>query len=358
MAQRLREFIGWWLHELRETGEALLARISPRRVMRTGVILEKAGGSIWSIRGSSREQLATFTADVNGAWLEQLQPPESATLIRGTRTVFALAPEYVLSLELTLPDVVEGDLDAVLALQLERESPMPLSRVYTDRSISERLRQSGRIKVVVLIVQRDLIDRVRGLARAWGVHIVRAGMAGADGTVTGNFLQAPASLARLRLTGLQRRLAVSSAGLAMLCVCVIGAHWIRERIVLGRELARLHAPAIAAEGLAKQLRTTAEPAEALAQLMEQPDAVDVLTALTQDTPKDSWVYDLDISAQWPSTPRVRLTGFTPTATTLVGVLGSSGHFDSVRLVSALSAGLGSGQDQMQLTARWAGRSGQ
>ena len=57
----------------------------------------------------------------------------------------------------------------------------------------------------------------------------------------------------------------------------------------------------------------------------------------------------------PSRPRIKLSGFAPAATILVDLLGSSHQFDMVRLVSAQSAGLGSGLDRLQLSARLASR---
>lgn len=347
----LGELFGWWLRELRETAEDLLARLAPRWVTRTLVILTREGGSVSLVRGAHRECVLTFSNDAAGSWPDELDFTGPAAAVRGTRAVFALSSEDVLTRRLTLPESVERELDQVVGLQLERESPMPLDRVRIDRQISERLRRERLIKVDVSLVHRARVERVRELARKWGVHLVRVGVSTESGDVTGDFLRAPTRLSRLKLTSTDRRLTVSVASLAVVCLGVVAFHWTYERLELGRELERLQAPATTAKGLAKKLETDAAPAEALVNLMTQPDALDALTTLTTEVPKDSWVYDLEVSAQWPQTPRIKLSGFTPAATMLVGLLGAGRRFDDVRLVSAISAGLGSAQDRLQLTAR-------
>lgn len=347
----LGELLGWWLRELRETAEELLGRLAPRLVTRTLVSLRRDGGSVSIVRGSHKECVLTFSNNAAGSWPDALDLTGAAAAVRGTRAVFALSPDFVLTRRLTLPESVERDLDQVVGLQLERESPMPLERVCVDRQIGERLRRERRIRVDVSIIHRARVEQVRELARKWSVQVVRVGVSTGSGDVTGNFLRAPTRLSRLKLTSSERRLAVSAVTLAAVCLAVVGFHWGYERLQLRRELDHLQGPARAAGSLAKKLETDAAPAEALVKLMEQPDALDALTTLTTEIPKDTWVYDLDVSAQWPQTPKIKLSGFTPVATLLVGLLGSGGRFDNVRLVSAMSAGLGSAQDRLQLTAR-------
>ena len=351
---QLGMFASWWLQELREAGEAVLARLVPRLVTRTLVLLEPEGGSVWIVRGAHRERVTSFAPDAAGAWPQELGSPEVVGPLRGTKAVFGFAPQYVLAHKLSLPASVERELDQVVALQLERDCPMPLDQVYVDRTgAGKRSREGTKLEVTVLIVQRERVDRLRDLARVWGLRVGRIGMVCGSGDVIGDFLRTPAALGRLRFTSTDRRLGVVTAILAVGCAALIAFQWGYERVTLGRKLRTLQEPAAAAEKLARQLKRDAAPAEALVSLMRQPDALDVLTTLTQDTPKDTWFYDLDISAQWPQVPRIKLSGFTPVATMLVGALQSRGSLSEVRLVSASSAGLGSGLDRLQLTAQWA-----
>jgi general secretion pathway protein L len=349
----LTALIAWWLQELREMGEAALARLIPRLATRTFVRFEGQSGTLWSLRGSHKECLSTFTCDATGAWPEKLSPPEAAAAVQGTRAIVALAPASVLRQKLTLPVSAERNLDQIIWLQLERESPMPLERVSVDYRTGKRSRTDRTIEIELLIVQRDRIERVRELARAWGLRLMRIGVGVEANGVNGNFLRARDTSGRLQLTRTDSRLTFAAALLTVLYVLLLGVQWGYERFQVGRELQRLEAPATAADHLARQLQVNAAPAQALAKMIRQPDALDLLTALTQDIPRDSWLYELEINAQWPQVPRIKLSGFTPTATKLIGELQNTGHFDDVRLDWAMSAGIGAGQDRLQLTARQA-----
>jgi len=344
--------LAWWLQEMRACGESLLIRLAPRLITRTFVRLERAGGGIWTLRGKERRDLLTFTCEAPGDWPGDLQTSSSAEAIRGTRAVFALAPEFALVHRMILPDALERDLDRVIALQLERQQPMRLDRVCFAWHIVGRSRRQRLLTVEVLIAHRGCIERVQGLAQGWAVQPVRIGIVNASGGVTGNFVRRAARSRTFSLNGTEARLALSAALLAALGVLLIGGQCLYERVKVGQALTSAVTQAAVSDHLARDVKSVAIPAAALTDLMSQPDALDVLAVLTERIPADSWVYDLDITAQFPVAPEIKLAAFTPTATLLVDLLGTSGQFDHVQLVSAVSAGLGFG-DRLQLTARWA-----
>jgi len=353
---RTRENIGgllsWWLQELSELGTLILARMAPQRVTFTRIRLQQQQGTIEIIKGTACQPVGTFVLDADGNWPSECEPPECMEAIRGTRAVIAVAPEHVLAHTLTLPAAVERNLEQAIALQLERECPIPFDRILVDRLSRRRTRAGSQIEVDVLIVERARIDRLRESARAWGLNVARIGVATAD-SVVGDFCRKQASGPSLRFTRIDRRLAITAAALAFLCVSVIAFQWSYERLQVGKKLDSLGTRASSATVLARQLEQDAKPAEALVRLMKSPDAVDTLVGLTADIPKDSWAYELDITAQFPRAPQIKLSGLAPVATTLTGVLTNTGRYDNVRLVYAMSAGLGSGQDRLQLTARLA-----
>ena len=353
LVARVRDVFGplcmWWWRELRDMAAAILARMAPRLITRTLIVLEQTGGSVWRLRAPLRECLETFTEAANGGVPALAEATVAA--LAGTRTEIAMAAELVLTRRLVLPEAVEGDLDRVVGLQLERECPLPVDQVHFDKQVAARMKQDGRIAVDVWIVRRSRIEQLREMTRLWGAHLARIGVSDIDRTIVGNFLRGPTRLVRLKLTSSDRRLIACAATLATVWLGLVGFHWGSERVQLGRELRRLAAASANATTLAGQLKVEAAPAEALVGLMRLPDALDALSTLTEEVPKDSWVYDLDVVAQWPQVPRIKLAGFTPAATMLVGVLGSSHKFDTVRLVSAQSAGLGSAQDRLQVSAR-------
>jgi hypothetical protein len=344
--------LAWWLEELRACGEGILGRIAPRSLTRTLIELDADGGRVFTVRGKDRQSVLEFTCDAPGAWPEDLERFGPVDGIQDTRAVVALASEFALVHRIVLPRALEREIDQVIPLQLERESPLPADRVALDWWISQRSRAHGRITVEVLIVHRAVVERVKSLARAVRVELVGIGLASEKKGVVGDFLGARRHVSPLRLNTTEARLAFSAATLAVLGALLIGGQWVYERIKVGRALNETRPHAVHVDHLKNQFREEAAPGVALASLMREPDALDVLTALAEAVPKDSWAYELDISTQSPQAAEIKASTFTPTATLLVDLVGRSPQFEHVRLVSATSAGLGLG-DRLQLTAHWA-----
>ena len=328
-------FVSWWLHELRDLGETLLVRVAPKLARRVVVRFEGSTGSIW----------------MGG----QTQPLELVESLRGTRAVLVLDRRDVLTHELHLPAAVERELDRAIELHLERELPLPRERVCVDWKVIGRNRQHQRIVVSLLVVHREHVDRVLGRVTECGLRPIRIGVAGTAGDIVGNVLPRRVRPEQLRLTPLDRRLMGAAVGLAVLTLAVIGGQWMYERVEVGRELQRTSGLATTAETVSRQLTNNSAAAAALVNIMAKPDAVDVLTALTANVPRDSWAYELEVTSAQAGALQIKLGGFTPTATTFVDVLEQTPELEQVRLVSAASAGLGTGKDRLRLTARWAGK---
>lgn len=342
----------WWIEELRAFGEGLLGRIAPRSLTRTVIELNASGGRVLTVRGKERQGVLDFSCDAPGAWPEDPERFASVGGIEGTQAVAALASEFALVHHIVLPRALEREIDQVVPLQLERELPLAADRVALDWRALKRPRTEPRLTVEVLIVHRAVLERVQSLARALRVRLVRVGIASDSTRVTGNLLGASHRVSAFRLNGTEARLALSAGALAVLWGLLIGGQWIYERARVGRALKEAAPHALHVDHLNEQLSEEAAPAAALVTLMREPDALDVLTALTEAVPKDSWAYELDISAPSPESAEVRASTFTPTATMLVDLLGRSPQFEHVKLISATSAELFSG-DRLTLTARWA-----
>jgi hypothetical protein len=348
--------LGWWLEELRASWDSLLGRLAPKSLTRTVIELDASGGRVFSVRGQDRRSVLEFACDTAGAWPDDPERLSSVEAIQGSRAVAALAGGFALVHQIVLPRALEREIDSVIPLQLERELPLSPDRVAVDWRILKRPRAEPRITVEVLIVHRAVIDRVQALARALRVELVRVGLAREGGGLVGDLLHVSARVSPLRLNAREARLALTAAALAVLWGLLIGGQWLYERARVGRALQEVAPRALHVDRLSGQLTQEAAPAEALLTLMREPDALDVLTALTEAVPKDSWAYELDISAQPSQAAEIRASTFTPTATLLVDLLNRAPRFQQVKLISASSDGLFTG-DRLTLTARWENPSG-
>jgi hypothetical protein len=101
------------------------------------------------------------------------------------------------------------------------------------------------------------------------------------------------------------------------------------------------------------LATQGEPIMLLHEVMQQPSAAEGLVAVSSALPHDSWIYQADIRALGTGVS-VNLEGYTPSATSLLQGLESSGRLDAIELIEATSAGSGSGSERVELKARMRG----
>jgi hypothetical protein len=123
-------------------------------------------------------------------------------------------------------------------------------------------------------------------------------------------------------------------------------------MAVGREVRHARDLGHAVERLEQKLGRESASGIALSRVSSAADAADALTALTGAVAPDSWAYELGINAPPAAAAQITLAGFAPAATMLVDALERAPHFEKVRLVSAVSAGLGTGQDRVELTAEW------
>ena len=103
--------------------------------------------------------------------------------MQGTRAVATLSPDFALVHRIVLPRALEREIDQVIPLQLERELPLSAERVAVDWRLLKRPRAEPRITVEVLIVHRAVIERVKSLARALRVELVRVGLTRDGGAI-------------------------------------------------------------------------------------------------------------------------------------------------------------------------------
>ncbi len=272
---------------------------------------------------------------------------------RGARAVLLLSSSHILMHEVTLPLAAERELDAAMDLHLERELPLPRAQSCIHWRVVSRDRANKRLQVRVHIARRSQVEKFGEQLAARGLRLARVAVATGPHDFEGDLLPQRPRARPFRITALDRRLALVCAGLAIVACGVVAAQWIFERIRVNAELARVETQARRSRTLARELNHGTGGADALIALMAHPDAVDVLRTLSSDIPADTWAYELEIKASSSSAYQVKLRGYAPAATTFVDALEKQPKFDTVRLVSATSAGIGTGRDRLTVTARFA-----
>ncbi|MEJ0037691.1 MAG: PilN domain-containing protein [Gammaproteobacteria bacterium] len=334
LAQRLwteaAALLAWWQREIHEIAEAFAERLLPGWVK--PVLVRVDSGNFIKVNTGT--------------------PLEDGARPSGARAVLLLAPLHVLTHEITLPFAAERELDAAIDLHLERELPLPRAQACIHWRVVSRDRTKRRLQVRVYVARRPQIEKFAEMLAARGLRLSRVAIATGTDAFEGDLLPQRPRAHPFRFTSLDRRLAMICGALAIVACSVVAGQWTFERMRVNAELARVDAQAQRARALARQLTRGSAGPDALIAFMARPDAVDVLRTLTTDIPSDTWAYELEIKASSSPGYQVKLGGYAPAATMFIEALEKKPKFDTVRLVSATSAGIGTGRDRLTVTARF------
>jgi len=128
-----------------------------------------------------------------------------------------------------------------------------------------------------------------------------------------------------------------------------------ERVQLERVAQQEHARAGEARHLFAEISSRAEPLSQLQELLRTPSAGDVLSALTDSLPTDSWAYRLEIGrTEHDVRPSLKILGFAPTPTMLARVLEKNPHLQSVALLKGTASAALFDKDRFEIAARYSG----
>ncbi len=307
-----REFWDWWLSQLRE----LVPGTRGDATKRKGAVLvvapnRSSEGGLTSVtarieRRAHTERLGKIALDRDG--LRALKRT-ATSLGRTFQTLLEVPSSQVLEKKLVLPLAAERELDQVLTLAMDRETPFAADEVYWEGRVEERDRARRLITVRLAVVAKaQLTDLVSSLSQA---------------------TLAPTAL----ISGRNRRIMIAlehgsasrrntaTIALSMLCVTLamaaITVPFVRQSIAIGRvddQIDSLRPAVEAVERVRQRVANDRQQVEALAaQRAAFGDPLAMLAAVTAAIPDDTWLNSLEYSQG-----RLRISGQSKAASHLIG----------------------------------------
>lgn len=329
-------FFSWWFGEL-----AGLLPGFVRRGFRRGtrvLVLERHGAELAArqrVGGRERElghidlQLAT----------DRERQRFGRRLARGQRrdaeVVLRLPPEDVLARRLDLPLVADSDLRQALYFEIDRQTPFRPEETYFDYTVISRHNEDRRLSVDLTIVPRKIVANAEAGLAEWGIAADTVEVEGSPGT-------SPVHIALHDASGERRGLGVGGLVNLLLLLLIVGglaaAIYIpleaRQRVSerLADDLRQAKARAESALSLRKELDALIETNRGLQKRkLEAPSSVLILDEVTRRLPDDVWLTNMQLEGG-----EVRLTGYAPTAATLIGLLDASDRFQTPRFRSPVT----------------------
>ena len=285
----------------------------------------------WQARFSSRPRvLAERVSAGHWRFWRDGRPLDAGSAARDARSGVGLllAPEAVLVREVDIPRMSDADVRRMLALDIDRLSPLSPDLIHFDMEIDDGVSADGRRSVLLGIVSRAAAARLIQEARDDRLSPASLGVRCGGGDVGQRFDFLPAALEgadqtrQARVGGLLR---AAVAGLLVLNLAVLVGRDMAETSRL-RGLVDAQGPAVDA---AMRLRRRVEDEEArrrelvLSGLRSEP--LRMLNALTESTPRGAWVQHLEWNGR-----ALRVVGFKTPELDMSAAIRGSGAFSNPR----------------------------
>jgi len=287
----------------------------------------------WRARLSSRPRLLAEQVSP-GAWRfwrdghatqEGLAPPDA-----GSAVGLLLPPRAVLAREVAAPRMPAADVRRMLALDIDRLSPLAPELIHFDIEVVDRAAADGGRRAVVGIVPRDAAAALLAAARARGLAPVAMGVRtdGASLEPRFNFLPAVLAAAGEARTGRARLYwAAAVFGLLLLNVAVLVGRDMADVARL-RGVAEAQAPMVnTVLGLRRRVEAEERRRAELLARGRRSDPLRMLDALSQAVPPGAWVQHLEWNGQ-----TLRIVGFRRPDIDMAAAIRGSGAFTNPRLL--------------------------
>ncbi len=333
-----RPWLRWWRGELQLAWNDSLDRLLPS--LRTFTELQPVEGGFDIVQRRGREVIATHRV-AQGEALPQG--------VAGSRAVLSLPEQEVLVRRLRLPAAIESRLRESLALRIDRDMPLRPDLVCFDFAVLARDARTATLDVDLAIARRARIEEWEQSLRAMGVRPIAIGTRlGASGASQVNFLHrraGSADIGRSR-SRFDRPLVAAAALMAAAAVALLGGQFRAERRAMAEAMAAVRAAAESAQADRQRLLEYVETARELRANLDRAPVSATLADLSGRIAPHSWIQMFQLRGD-----EVRLSGIGPNAPALVAQLQQSPLFGQVTLTSSVSAGIGTGEDNFEVTIR-------
>jgi general secretion pathway protein L len=242
-----------------------------------------------------------------------------------------LPADAVLLRRLEFPRVPLSDVKRMVALDIDRLSPIAGDLVYYDIEIVERDAGDGKQTVLLGVTLRETAARYLEEARAAGFEPVAMGAARGDDAASYRFDFLPALKTSAGQNAGGRVLLYWWAAVAVLLVLNLAGLVVRDMLDISRlrhAVDDQQTAVTAASQLQRRVQTEDMQRSDLLARQMQSDPLHVLDALTRVLPASAWVQRLEWNGQ-----TLRVVGFKNSDTDLVAALRASPMFINPRAAS-------------------------
>jgi len=344
-------FLAWWLGELSKLIPDPVSRILKHQPHILTIEIDRARAILGHRKGNRWRDIGRIelTGKDPAAIRGELVRLARRAGLRAQQIVLYLPSTRVLRRSVSLPLAAAENLREVLGFEMDRHTPFRAEEVYYDYRIAKLDRDARRITAIFTAAAKAYVDQALAMLKSWGLTPISVCIAD-EQPEHGE----TASLLSLTSGSIQgRRFRKLSGGLAMTaCLLAAVAAYLplyREKQLLAAYETKVEAArgvAAAAEKLKKQVAEMLERNRFLAERkLANPSVTELLDEVTRRVPDDSWVMQFRVEGN-----ELVLSGYSPHASALIGLLEDSEMLEQVRFCSPVTFDQRLGAERFTLSA--------
>ena len=329
-------FFTWWGGELAALVPAALRETLGRRPPLLVLEFTREEIRFSETRGKHTRELGHVT-------LAELEPDPNPAAVaqvkrlsrKAAKTAILLPPQQALYKALTLPVMAAGDLRDALAFQIDRQTPFSPDNVYFDYRVGERDDNAKRLSIDLVVAPRPVVERAVKTARGLGFELSAVGVGGINGADPFELNLLPRALAS------RRRNLRPVVAIAAIIALLAGGWTVAQAALDGRTTV--------ADALTERVDLVRQRANKIQALKDERDALIVqnqflsrrkarapkpvlfLEELTRVLPDHTWLFHLQQDGT-----RLRLSGYTSDASSLIGLVGALPAFTDPKFGSPVT----------------------
>ena len=256
----------------------------------------------------------------------------------------------VLTRQVSLPANTEENLYEVIQYEMDRYTPFDKKDVYFDYRIEERFKDKQLIRVLLIVIRKEILNPVVAAIENSNVHLQSIDIINADDpdqNLSGvNLLRSQAGINRNNNSSI-KWLATAAAGLLILTgVTPLAINYIHIN-KLSSELESLEHTVQKVKKLQSEYTKMQDQVGYLVNIKEDnPSIIEMLNLLTQVMPDHTYVQRLSVEEGLLS-----IQGLSASASELIPVIDQTGMFDDIRFAAPVTQSGGDGLERYSITAQ-------
>ena len=256
----------------------------------------------------------------------------------------------VLTRQISLPANTEENLYEVIQYEMDRYTPFTKDDVYFDYRVEERIKDKQLIKVLLIVVRKEILDPVVSAIENSDVHLTNIDIIDEDDAANNfhdvNLLRSRRDINKNKNSSI-KWLAAAAVGLLILTsITPLIINYIHIK-KLSSELADLEPTVGKVKQLQNEYTKMQDQVGYLVKIKEDnPSIIEMLNLLTQVMPDHTYVQRLSLEGGL-----ISIQGLSASASELIPLIDQTGMFDDIRFAAPVTQSGGDGLERYSITAQ-------